>query len=160
MKPSSVPSMRPGQQVADAEEAGDEARRRSLIQALRVAELLVSAVVHDGDAIGHRHRLFLVVGHVDERDPDLLLDALELDLHLLAQLEVERAERFVEEQDGRLVDQRAGEGDALRLAAGDLGRLAAFEARQLDELEHVGRRACLTSASGTLVRRSPKATFS
>src|SRR4029077_11370264 len=35
----------PGQQVADSEEAGDEARGGSLIQALRVAELLVPAAV-------------------------------------------------------------------------------------------------------------------
>ena len=81
-------------------------------------------VVHDGDAIGHRHRLFLVVGHVDERDPDLPLDALELELHLLAELEIEGAERLVQEQDGRLVDKCAREGDALRLAARDLAGLA------------------------------------
>ena len=95
-------------------------------------------MVHDGDAIGHRHRFFLVVGHEDEGDPDFLLDPLQLDLHLLAQLQVEGAERLVEEQDGRAVDERPGEGDALGLAAGDLGRLAALEAGQLDELEHLG----------------------
>ncbi len=77
------------------------------------------------------------MGHVDERDPDLLLDALELDLHLLAQLEVEGAERLVEEQHRRAVDERPRERDALGLAAGDLGRLALLEARQLDELEHL-----------------------
>ena len=77
------------------------------------------------------------MGHVDERDPDLLLDALELDLHLLAQLEVEGAERLVEQQDGRPVDERPGQGHALRLAARDLAGLATFEAWQLDELEHL-----------------------
>ena len=46
------------------------------------------------------------MGHVDEGDADLLLDGLQLDLHLLAELEVERAERLVEEQDARPVDQR------------------------------------------------------
>ena len=99
------------------------------------------------------------MGHVDERDPDLLLDALELDLHLLAQLEVERTERLVEQQDGRLVDERPRQRDALGLAAGDLGRLARVEARQLDELEHLAH-AALTSLSLTPLRRSPKATFS
>ena len=125
------------QQVADAQEAGHEARARALVEALRVGQLLVAALVHDGDAIGHRHRLFLVVGHVDERDPDLLLDALELDLHLLAQLEVEGAERLVEQQDGRPIDERPGERDALRLATRDLARLATLEAGQLDQLEHL-----------------------
>ena len=86
-----APDDRRRQEVADAEEARDEARRRPLVEDLRVAELLVAAAVHHGDAIGHRHRLLLVVGHVDERDPDLLLDPLQLDLHLLAELQVERA---------------------------------------------------------------------
>ena len=56
--------------------------------------------------------------------PTSLLDRLELDLHLLAELEVERAERLVEEQDPRPVDQRPGERDALALAARQLARLA------------------------------------
>src|SRR4029079_4680147 len=124
-------------QVADPEEAGDEPGRGTLVEALRVAELLVPAAVHDRDPIRHRHRLFLVVGHVDERDPDLLLDPLELDLHLLAELQVEGPERLVEEQDGRPGDQGAGEGDALCVAAEDLFRLAALEAGELDEREHL-----------------------
>jgi hypothetical protein len=56
--------------------------------------------------------------------PTFLLDALQLDLHLLAELEVERAERLVEQQDLRVVDDRAGERDPLALAAGQLRRLA------------------------------------
>ena len=49
--------------------------------------------------------------------------ALQLELHLLAQLQVERAERLVEKQHLRLVDERARERDALLLAAGELARL-------------------------------------
>ncbi len=128
---------------------------RAFVQGLGIAELLVPAVVHDGDAIGHRHRLFLVVGHVDERDPDLLLDPLELDLHLLAELEVEGAERLVEEQDGRLVHEGPGEGHALRLAAGDLAGLAALVAGQLDELEHLGD-ALLDVGVGNLPAPKPE----
>ncbi|MEJ7697563.1 MAG: hypothetical protein WKF78_13325 [Candidatus Limnocylindrales bacterium] len=86
-----------GQQVADTQEARHEARHRALVEALRVAQLLVMALVHDGDPIRHRHRLLLVVGHVDERDPDLLLDAFEFALHLLAQLQVKGAQGLVQE---------------------------------------------------------------
>ena len=75
--------------------------------------------------------------HVDERDADVLLDALELDLHLLAQLEVERAERLVEQQHLRAVDDRARERDALALAAGQLRRAAAAEAGQAHHLERL-----------------------
>ena len=66
---------------------------------------------------------------VHEGDADLLLDALELELQLPAQAQVERAERLVEQQRPRPVDERAGERDALLLAAGELRRLALLEAR-------------------------------
>ncbi len=90
--------------------------------------------------------------------PDLGLDALELDLHLAAQLEVERAERLVEQQHLGVVDQRAGERDALLLAAGELGRLAARELGHLHQLERVvGPRL---AASFSLRRLGPKATLS
>ncbi len=74
---------------------------------------------------------------MDERDADLGLDALQLQLHLTPQLEVEGAERFVEEQHPGGVDQRAGHGDALLLAAGELVRLLARLLAQLHELQHV-----------------------
>ena len=77
------------------------------------------------------------MGHVHEGNADVLLDALELDLQLLAQAQVERAERLVEQQRARAVDQRAGERDALGLAAGELAGLAVGEVAELDELERV-----------------------
>ena len=90
-----------GDQVGLAEEVGDERGHRVLVEVGRGAHLLDPAVVHDRDGVGHGHGLFLVVRHVDERDADLGLDALELELHLPAQLEVERAERLVEQQHAR-----------------------------------------------------------
>ena len=79
-------------------------------------------VAHHGDAVAHRQRLVLVVGDVDERDPERLLDALELDLQVHAQARVERAERLVEQQHRRLEHERARQRDALLLAAGELRR--------------------------------------
>ncbi len=128
----------PRQQVADAEEPSHEAGGRAFVQALGVAQLLVAAATHDRDAIGHRHRLFLVVGHVDEGDPHFLLDPLELYLHLLAELQIQRAERLVEQQHGRPVDEGPCERHPLRLAAGDLGGPALLEARELHEVQHLG----------------------
>ena len=72
-----------------------------LVDLGRRADLLDPAVVEHGQAVAHGQRLLLVVRHVDEGDADLLLDPLELDLHLLAELEVERAERLVEQQHAR-----------------------------------------------------------
>ena len=66
--------------------------------------------------------------------------ALELDLHLLAQLQVERAERLVEQQHARAVDDRARERDALALAAGELDGLALADAGQAHHLERLAAR--------------------
>lgn len=124
-------------QVGCAEEVGDEGRLRVLVQVCGGAELLDAARVHHRDGVGHGHGLLLVVGDMDERDADLGLDALELQLHLAAQLQVEGAERLVEEEHLRVVDQGAGDGDALLLAAGQLVRLALREVAELNELQHV-----------------------
>ena len=87
-----------GEQVGLAEEVRHERRGRELVHVRRRAELLDPARVHHRDRVGHRHGLLLVVRDVHEGDADLGLDPLELDLHLPAQLEVERAERLVEQQ--------------------------------------------------------------
>ena len=97
---------------------------REAVDLRRLVELLDAAVVHHRDAVRQRERLGLVVRDVDERDADFLLQVDELELHLLAQLGVERGERLVEQQELRAVDQRARDRDALLLAAGELVRKA------------------------------------
>lgn len=74
---------------------------------------------------------------VHEGDADLGLDALELQLHLAAQLEVEGAEGLVEQQHLGGVDQGAGHGHALLLAAGELVRFLAGLLTELYEFQHV-----------------------
>src|SRR5262245_39282036 len=64
------------EEVGRADEARHERRRRSLVQVRRRPDLLDPAAVEDGQAVAHRERLLLVVGDVDEGDPDLLLDGL------------------------------------------------------------------------------------
>src|SRR6266480_7213562 len=135
------------QQVGHADETRDEIAGGPLVYLDRRAELLDVALVEHGQAVAHGERFLLVVGHVDEADPDLALDPLELDLHLLAQLQVQRAERLVEQEHLRLVDDRAGERDPLPLPAGKLDRLAASARRR-------------RSALGTWATRSPYSTFS
>ena len=90
---------------------------------------------------------------VDERHADvahLALDPLQLDLHLLAQLQVERAERLVEQEQRRRVDDRAGECDALTLPTGELHGLASAEGGQADALEDLLRLQPPLAAAGTL----------
>ena len=98
----------PLEDVRNANEAGDELRGRTLVDLGRGADLLDPTLVEDREAVAHRERLLLVVRDIDEGDADvadLALDALQLDLHLLAELQVERAERLVEEQHARRVDE-------------------------------------------------------
>ncbi len=113
----------PGQQVAGPDEPGDEGRGRVLVDVGRRADLLDPAAVEDRQAVAHGERLFLVVGDVDEGDPDLRLDRLQLDLHLLAKLQVQRAQRLVQQQHAGTVHQGARQRHPLPLAARQLRRL-------------------------------------
>ena len=112
------------QQVGDADEAGDELVARPLVELHRRAHLLDPPVVEDGDPVAHRQRLVLIVGDVDEGDPDLPLDRLQLHLHLLAQLQVQRPQRLVQQQHLGPVDDRPRQRHPLALPAAQLGRLA------------------------------------
>ena len=94
------------------------------------------ARAHDGDAVAEGHGLGLVVGHVDRRRAQPLLEARDLGAHLDAQLRVEVRQRLVHEEGGRLADDRAAHGDALALAAGEVGGLAV---EVLLEVEDPGR---------------------
>ena len=124
--------------VGGADEVGDEAVGRILVDVAGLADLLDAPVVEHRQPVAQRQRLVLVVGDDDERDADLALNRLELDLHLLAQLEVERAERLVEQQHARPPDQGTGQRHALTLAARQLrgparrlvGRAAPCRARR------------------------------
>jgi hypothetical protein len=53
-------------------------------------------------------------------------------LHFPAHLRVERAERLVHKQDGRVLRQRPGDGDALPHAAGELAGIAVGEAVEVE----------------------------
>ena len=146
-------------QVRDPDEAGDELLGRVLVDVLRRPALGDAAVVHDRDPVRHRERLLLVVGDVDEGDPDLALDRLQLDLHLLAELQVQGAERLVEQQHLGPVDERPGQRDPLALPAGELVGPRGGALVQVDELERLGDAARISSLS-TLRRFRPKATLS
>ena len=73
----------------------------------------------------------------DEGDSGFELQAFELELHALTQLEIERREGLVEQQHLRPVGERAGERDALLLSARELLRSARPIALELDERERL-----------------------
>ena len=86
------------EQIDVADELGDPARLRRLVEVARARDLFEPAGIHHADAIGHRHRLFLVVGDDDEGHAEAALQLHQFELRALAQLLVERGQRFVEQQ--------------------------------------------------------------
>ena len=135
-------------EVRDTEEVGHERRLGMLVDVPRRAELLDLAVGHHGKPVGHRERLFLVVRDVEERDPDLALDRLELDLELAAQLGVERAEGLVEQEHRRREHERPRERDALLLPTRELMWAPLPEPAEADELERSPQPSRVARPSG------------
>ena len=123
-------------QIDIADKVGNKAVARALVDFLRRPHLQHTAMIHHGNARSHGHRLFLVVRHHHHRHTNRLDDIDQLELRALAQLLVQRAERFVEQQELRLLGQRARQRHALLLSAGQLVRLALGIGRKLHQIEH------------------------
>ena len=75
-------------------------------------------------AVADRHRLDLVVRHVDRGHADSLLQVRDLRPHLEAEARVEVRERLVHQEHLRLAHDRASHRHALALAARQPPRLA------------------------------------
>src|SRR5258708_138558 len=102
--------------IGGADEIGDETVGRVLVDVAGIADLLDAPVVEYGEPVAQGQRLVLVVGDDDERDADLALDFFQLYLHLLTQLEIQRAERLALPQHPRPSQQCPRQRGALPLA--------------------------------------------
>jgi hypothetical protein len=100
-----------------ADELGHEERRGLVVDVLGRAELLDHAVVHHDDLVAHLHGLELVVGDIDGRGPHPVVERAQFLGHPLAELGVERAERFVHQEALGVAHDRAAERHALPVAA-------------------------------------------
>ena len=112
--------------------------RGRLVELARRRDLFEPAGIHHADPVGHRHRLFLVVGDDDEGHAEPALQLHQFELGAFAQLLVERGQRLVEQQHLRAARQRARQRHALLLAAGELIGLALLQALELDQRDHLG----------------------
>src|SRR2546427_753424 len=126
------------QEIRDADEVGDEVGAGPRVDLLWAPDLLDPAVPHHRDAVGDRERLLLIVGDVEGRDPEVLLDPADLAAKTEPDLRVERRERLVEQEDLRAAGERAGERDPLLLAARELVRVAALETTEARQRDHLG----------------------
>ena len=89
---------------------------------------MLPAIEHD-DLVGHGHRLDLVVGDVDHRRLQLLVQLADLEPHVDAQRRIEVRQRLVEQERRRLAHDGAADGDALALAAGKLAAAGGRDSR-------------------------------
>ena len=94
------------------------------------------------DAVGQRHDargvLLGQLGIVRDHDDQAVVGDFGEQVHdLHARLAIERARRFVGQQDFRVVDERAGDGHALHLAAGKLAGLLVHVVGKPDAAEGV-----------------------
>jgi hypothetical protein len=122
-------------QVGRAQEVSHVGVCGLLVDLAGGADLHDPARVHHGQPVRHGQRLFLVVGDVEKGDADLFLQRLQLDLERPAELGVQRAERLVQQQHGRLEHEGAGQRDPLLLAAGQLAWTPLGERRHMNQLE-------------------------
>jgi hypothetical protein len=83
--------------------------------------------MQDRNAIGQLQGFVLIVGHEDRRLTRALMDIAQPTPQVLADLGVERAERFIEQENARLDGERAGERDPLPLPSRELRGIAIRE---------------------------------
>ncbi len=119
------------QQIGAPQELGRKAVRRLAVERLGRAIGDEAAVAQDGDAIGQRQGLGLIVGHVEDRQRrQLAMQPGELVEHVAPDLRVEGGERLVQQQHLRPDRERARDRHALLLSAAELARIA------LGKVEH------------------------
>jgi len=137
------------EEVDVAQELQHEGRGRMVVDLVGRALLFDAALVHHHHAVGHFHRLFLVVGDEDAGHVHLVVQPAQPAPQLLAYLGVQRAEGFVEQQHLGLHRQRTRQRDALALAAAQLVRVAPgqpIELHQFQQLRDLGADGGLAGA--------------
>ena len=76
------------------------------------------------------------MGDIYKRYAESLLNVFKLNLHILAELEIERSERLVKKEDSRLNGKRTGNCDTLLLTARKRIDISSFKAVEVDKIKH------------------------
>ena len=77
------------------------------------------------------------MGDVDKSDTQFLVQLLQLNLHVVAHLEIEGAERLVQQEHFRLVDNRTCNRYTLLLATGEGVHFALLITREVSHLKRL-----------------------
>lgn len=120
----------PREQIAASDKCGNECVARLIVNLAWRADLHDRTVVHDGDAIRQRQSFGLVMGDVDSRYADFLLQPAQFTAHLFAQQGVEIAQRLVEQEQARLAHESARQRQPLLLATAQLRRRTLGQCRE------------------------------
>jgi hypothetical protein len=116
----------------------DEARGkngfRALVKGSGGIVLLNFSCAQENHAVGHGHRLYLIVGDIDHGLAEPALEAANLPAHFAAQLRIEVGERLIHQADRCLRDQSAAERDALLLSARELRGLAIEQPLEAEQI--------------------------
>ena len=117
------------------DKAGHKAVAGGFVQPIDAVDLLDAAIVEHGNAVAHGQRFGLVVRHIDKGHAQLAVQGFELDLHMLAQLLVQRAQRLVHQHQLRVKHHGARQRHALLLAARHLAGVAPAHGAHLHHLQ-------------------------
>src|SRR5690242_9588968 len=98
-----------------------------VIEFLRRAQLLDAAAIQDGNAISHRHCLYLIMCDVNHGRLDALMQLDNLRSRAHAQLGIQVREWLVHQEDSGIADNSSTQGHALALPAGEFFWLAIEE---------------------------------
>src|SRR5262249_52781701 len=104
------------QHSTGSQKCRDEQSARPGVKVLCRAYLEDAAALDYCDAVGQLKGFLLIVSHQDRGDSELLLDVPKAAPELGSDLDIQGAERLVEQQHAGLVCQRPCECDALLLA--------------------------------------------
>jgi hypothetical protein len=107
-----------------ADETSGENGAGSVVERLRCIVLHHSAMLEQHDPVPHAHRFDLVMGDVDDRHAESLLEIANLPAHFASKSRVQVGQGFIHQAERVFGDDRPGERDSLALAARELGRLA------------------------------------
>ncbi len=86
------------EEIGSSDEISNKVIGRPAVNLKRRTDLLDSSLVHDHDTITYRHRLILVMRHIDAGNSKLLLDSPDFGAHLVPEFRIKVGKRFIKEQ--------------------------------------------------------------
>ena len=133
----------PGNEIFDANEAGNVDRVGEVIDGRWRTDLENAATANHGDTVSNAEGILKVVGDEDGSERQFALQRMQVASHLHAQFMFDVGEGIIKQQQARFAHQRTGQGDALLLSAGELQRMGVAGCRNAKhDQELVGTSVC------------------